>query len=144
MAKREWENPIVKRDREERKKYREEKGEKLERYYEGEDRERTREYMTRDARENLIEQIMNAGGDTDVLTPILQSLRDNWDGWDEDRERYYTEYDRLYDRYDELQKQNLDLFWRAKADERIESQAEDVKRDGTKQSYEELFEKREG
>jgi hypothetical protein len=139
---REWESPRVKRDREERAAYRKERGLKLEPYATDEDGEE-RKRMSPEEYEKVLTDVLEANGDTTVLTEKLDALRESYRGYDERMRRYEDSYDRLYDRYEDLRQKNLDLFYRAASTRAMELQDEDIKEDGETLTFDQLFEKRE-
>lgn len=144
---RQWESPRVKRDREERERYRKEHDLRLEpEWRPNSDYENDRTRMSRNERELLFREIYDSNGDPEVVSRALSSLKEDYDITDSVLDEYGETYDRLYDQYGRLREQNADMFYRTTFGEVKESQSEDIEMDDDSEdmSYESLFKEREG
>lgn len=116
----------------------------------------------------LLKKIAKTGGATDDMMEDIRRLKDEFDeregmlkkyGESQDRERKYSDEDveRYIKERDEIRNRYIDRWLNGdekafdverekftNGDEIKKEQREDVKRDGKKQTFEELFEEREG
>lgn len=114
--------------------------------------------MTKEEHNDLLEQIARSGGDTEHMLELIKKLQDAYDEREGELARYREKYDGenakdkvreddkedYRSKYEELRKNYIDRFFGKAKDEIMEETKEDVKRDGEFQTYEELFERREG
>lgn len=128
--------------------------------------------LTRTGMEKILRKIMESGGMTEDMEKDIKRLKDDYDEREgilrkygeiydgEDRDEYdfterstesvYTprEEDKNWrDEYEGLKKRYLDRFFGGvgdKVDDIIKETEEDVKRDGEKQTFDELLERVEG
>lgn len=118
--------------------------------------------LSRKGIENLLRRIMDTGSLTEDMVKDIERIKDDYN----EREGILNKYGETYDgeddeyewqerkievnqaddwekRYYDLKKDYIDRFWGGK--EQIMSETvEDVKKDGEKLTYEDLFKKREG
>ena len=120
--------------------------------------------MSRRGMYDLLRKIMETGGLTESMSDDFQRLKDDFDEREGMLRRYGEVYDgedqEYYDytprdvedwesRYNELRDEYQRRFWgtdevREKVEEIKEETEEDVKRDGTNQTFDELLERVEG
>lgn len=121
--------------------------------------------LSREEVYDLMRKIADTGGLTEDMEKDLERLKAEFDERDGElrryRERYdgekaspderrederveRSEYEKLKADYDGLRTRYLDRFWGKVKDDVMEETEEDVKRDGTVQTYDELFERKEG
>lgn len=120
--------------------------------------------MSRRGMYDLLRKIMETGGLTESMSDEFQKLKDDFDEREGMLRRYGEVYDgedeEYYDynprdvedwesRYNELRDEYQRRFWgpaeiREKIEEVKEETEEDVKRDGTDQTFDELLERVEG
>lgn len=124
--------------------------------------------LTKAGVNKILRRIMETGGLTDAMENDIKRLKDDfderegilktygetYDGEDKDeydfkgREQSQISADEDYKgKYEEMKQKYLDRFFGGvgnEVEEIKEETKEDVKRDGTEQSFEDLFEKREG
>ena len=122
--------------------------------------------LTRSGINKLLRSIMETGGMTEDIENNVKRIQDDFD----EREGFLKKYGETYDgedkdeydfiektqieadenykgKYEEMRQKYLDRFFGGvenKVEEIEEETKEDVKRDGTEQTFEDLFEKREG
>lgn len=124
--------------------------------------------LTKTGVNKILRRIMETGGLTDDMENDIKRLQDDF----EEREGILKTYGETYDgedmdeydfqgkeqsqiepeedykgKYEEMKQKYLDRFFGGvgnEVEEVMEETKEDVQRDGTEQSYEDLFEKREG
>lgn len=121
--------------------------------------------LTKSGANKILRRIMETGGLTDDMEKDIKRLQDDFD----EREGILKAYGETYDgedmdeydykgkensviepeedykgKYEEMKQKYLDRFFGGVSEEVKEETKEDVVRDGTKQSFEDLFEKREG
>ena len=113
--------------------------------------------------EKLLRGIFDTGGVTPDMADALKKLKDDfderegmlrrfgevYDGEDDEYEYRPREVDDWETRYNDLKKDYIDRFFgtstvKERYEDVMEETAEDVKRDGTVQSFDELWERREG
>lgn len=124
--------------------------------------------LTKSGVNKILRRILETGGMTEDMENDIQRIQDDFD----EREGMLKNYGEVYDgedkdeydfvgrettqleetedykgKYEELHKKYLDRFFggtSTEVEEVKEEQTEDVKRDETEQTYDDLFEKREG
>lgn len=124
--------------------------------------------LTKTGVNKILRRIMETGGLTDAMENDIKRLKDDFD----EREGILKAYGETYDgedkdeydfkgkeqsqistdedykgKYEEMKQKYLDRFFGGvgnEVEEIKEETKEDVKRDGTEQTFEDLFEKREG
>lgn len=124
--------------------------------------------LTRSGVNKILRRIMETGGLTDDMENDIKRLQDDFD----EREGILKNYGEVYDgedkdeydfvpretttleggedyksKYEDMKQKYLDRFFGGvgnEVEETMEEQEEDVKRDGEEQTFESLFEKREG
>lgn len=92
--------------------------------------------LSKDEHEKILKVIAEVGELNENLMNDIQRLRDDFSG----REKGGGEFE---EKYNELKKRYIDRFF-TDPEEVKEETEKDVKRDGTVQTFDELFEKREG
>lgn len=113
--------------------------------------------LTRAGAIKILDKIWESGGLTDDMEELVKRLKDDfderegmlsrfgevYDGEDEDEYDYkLNEVEDYKTKYEDLKKKYKDRFF-GKAKEIEEEQVEDIKRDGTEQTFESLFKERE-
>jgi len=124
--------------------------------------------LTRTGANKILRRIMETGGMTDAMEADIKRLQDDFD----EREGMLRNYGEVYDgedideydysprekeviedtedykgMYEDIRQKYLDRFFGGTAnevEEVKEEQTEDIERDGTDQTFDDLFEKREG
>ena len=92
--------------------------------------------LSKDEHEKILKAIADVGELNENLMNDIQRLRDDFS----DREKDGGEFE---EKYNELKKRYIDRFF-TNPEEVKEETEKDVKRDGTVQTFDELFEKKEG
>lgn len=105
-----------------------------------------REPLSYDEHEALLIQVGNANGDVGSMTEALQSLRDNYRLTTDSYQSSLSELSDLHERYQELERKNLDLFMRISSNDKKDDENEDVEKDSNLEelTYDDLFEERQG
>lgn len=113
--------------------------------------------LTRAGAMKILDEIWESGGLTNDMEGLIMRLRDDFD----EREGVLKKYGETYDgddkddydfveneiedyksKYEDLKKKYKERFF-GKVEEIKKEQDDDIKRDGTKQTFDELFEERE-
>ena len=127
--------------------------------------------LTRSGMEKILRRIMESGGMTEDMEQDIERLKDDFDEREgilkrygetydgEDRDEYdyserddiniYTPKEEKKQEYDNLKERYMNRFFgtsdiKEEFDDTMEDTKEDVKRDGTVQSFDELLERVEG
>lgn len=113
--------------------------------------------LTRAGAIKILDEIWESGGLSEDMGELISKLKDDfderegmlrrfgevYDGEDKDEYDYMVnEVEDYKDRYLDLKKKYKDRFF-GKAKEIEDEQVEDIKRDGTEQTFEDLFKERE-
>lgn len=121
--------------------------------------------LSREEVYDLMRRIAETGGLTPEMERDLEKVKDEFDEREGELERYReryngedsspkekdkddrverSEYEKLKDDYENLRTRYRERFWGRVSEDVIEDTEEDVKRDGEVQTYEDLFERKEG
>lgn len=102
---------------------------------------------TKEQHEEILKSIMGTGEPTEELMEVIQGLRTDYDERIEMENKGVVEGEDWKGKYEKLKSDFINKFFETPSTtpEEIDDEMEkDIKRDGTEQTFDELFERKEG